>query len=33
MSLKSAEEPGLDHGDYIEFVMVDGTKWVPCRVS
>ena len=33
MSLKSAEEPGLDHGEYIEFVMVDGTKWVPCRVS
>ena len=33
MSLKSADEPGLDHGDYIEFVMLDGTKRVPCRVS
>jgi hypothetical protein len=33
MSMKSADEPGLDHGDYIEFVMLDGTKRVPCRVS
>jgi len=29
MSMKSADEPGLDHGDYIEFVMLDGTKRVP----
>ena len=33
MSLKSADEQGVDHGDYIEFVMLDGTKRVPCRVS
>jgi len=33
MSMKSADEPELDLGDYIEFVMLDGTKRVPCRVS
>jgi hypothetical protein len=34
MSMKSADEPSeLDLGDYIEFVMLDGTKRVPCRVS
>jgi hypothetical protein len=33
MSMKSADEPGLDHGDYIEFVMLDGTKRMPCPVS
>lgn len=33
MPLKSANEPGIDRGDYIEFVMLDGTRPVACRVS